>query len=100
MVPLETRCIPGRMDSRRIGSLLRQYDGVRVLHLGDAPRMWGGWHDTSVSLRQNETVSIDMHGYPCGLQHWTVAPMLAMAHDCLLNGLLAAFCGGLGHVLL
>ena len=50
MVPLETRCVPGGMNTRRLGSLLRQYDGVRVLHLGDAPRMWGGWHDASVSF--------------------------------------------------
>jgi hypothetical protein len=48
VVPLETRCIPGGMDSRRLSALLRQYDGVRVLHLGDAPRMWGGWLDEAV----------------------------------------------------
>lgn len=67
MVPQETRCIPGGMDTRRLGSLLRQYDGVRVLHLGDAPRMWGGWHDASVSyveMRCN-CISLTDISMPC-----------------------------------
>lgn len=49
MVPLETRCIAGGMDAWRLGALLRQYDGVRVLHIGDAPHMWGGWDDQPVT---------------------------------------------------
>jgi hypothetical protein len=58
VVPLETRCIPSGMDSRRLGTILRQYDGVRVLHLGDAPRMWGGWHDKLVRVSRASLLSI------------------------------------------
>lgn len=83
-VLLETRCIPGGMDSRRLESLLRQYDGVRVLHLGDAPRIWGGWHDASVSWGH----------HTCGYDRTRECPLLCV--DGLLAigpSLLAKFAG-------
>lgn len=45
---LETRCLPANLTDRELKGALRDQGGVRVLHLGDAPLLWGGWEDTKV----------------------------------------------------
>ena len=45
---LKTQCVPSALTDRQLVNALSGAASVRVLHLGDAPLLWGGWEDTQV----------------------------------------------------
>ena len=53
---LETRCLPANLTDQELRGALRDQEGVRVLHLGDAPLLWGGWEDPKVALPRRRSL--------------------------------------------
>mmetsp|Transcript_4800 Transcript_4800/g.13790 ORF Transcript_4800/g.13790 Transcript_4800/m.13790 type:complete len:879 (+) Transcript_4800:326-2962(+) len=50
---LETRCLPASLTAEQLRGAVREVGNVRVLHLGDAPLLWGGWEDSSMEKAVN-----------------------------------------------
>lgn len=45
---LETKCVPEGLTDQQLSAALSSMSSVRVLHLGNAPVIWGGWEDPMV----------------------------------------------------